>query len=221
MKNNKKKVIAVIPAYNESRYIESVVKKTKKHVNEVIVVDDASTDRTKELANKAGAIVLRHAINLQKGAALKTGCEAAIKLGADIIVTLDADGQHDPNEIPKFIEKLNQNDLVIGAREFNKMPMKSKFGNIILSKFSKIIFRTKVSDSQTGFRAFNAKIYNKIKWESAGYGAETEVIKKISDNKIRHDEVRIKTIYNDKYKGATPLDGLKIAANMINWRFKE
>ncbi len=220
-KKSKKKAIAVIPAHNESKYIGSVVNQTKNYVDEVIVVDDASSDNTKELAEKAGAIVIRHIVNLQKGAALKTGCEAAINLGADIIITLDGDGQHDPNEIPRLTEKLNQSDLVIGVREFNRnMPKTSRLGNIFLSKLSKLLFRTNLSDSQTGFRAFNAKIYPKIVWESADYGVETEMIKKISDNNISHEEVKIKTIYNDRYKGTTPLDGIKIAIKMISWRLK-
>lgn len=218
---NKKKIIAVIPAHNESKYIKDVVKKAKQHVDVVIVVDDASTDDTKELAEEAGAIVLRHAINLMKGASLKTGCELALQKGADIIITLDADGQHDPNEIPKFIEKLNQSDLVIGIREFDKnMSLKSKIGNKILSGFSKVLYRTDIKDSQSGFRAFNTNIYKKIAWESSDYGVETEMIKRLSDNHIKFSEVKIKTIYNDKYKGTTPIDGIKIAFNMIKWRMK-
>ena len=218
---NKRKIIAVIPAHNESKYIGNIVKQAKIYVDDVLVIDDASSDNTKQLAEKAGAIVLRHIVNLQKGAALKTGCEAAVNLGADIIITLDGDGQHDPNEIPKLIERLNYSDLVIGVREFNRnMPKTSRLGNIFLSKFSKFLFKSDLSDTQTGFRAFNARIYPKIAWESADYRVETEMIKNISDNRISHEEVKIKTIYNDKYKGTTPLDGIKIALNMISWRMK-
>lgn len=209
-------VIAVIPAYNESKYIGEVVRKTKKHVDKVIVVDDASNDKTAELAKQAGALVIRHEINLQKGASLKTGCELALKFSPDIIITLDADGQHDPDEIPKLLEKLKQVDFVIGSRQFNKeMTLKSKAGNIILSKLSNLLFKTNIKDSQTGFRAFKAKIYDKIKWESSDYGVESEMIKNIHDNKISYKEVNVKTIYNDKYKGTTPIDGIKIAYTML------
>ena len=108
-----KKVIAVIPAYNESKYIGDVVRETRKYVDEVIVVDDASKDNTGEIARRMGAVVLRHCINLHKGATLKTGCEAAIGLGAKIILTLDGDGQHNPDEIPQLLEKLDKFDFFL------------------------------------------------------------------------------------------------------------
>jgi glycosyltransferase involved in cell wall biosynthesis len=217
-----KKIIAVIPAHNEEKHIEKVVRETKKYVDEVIVVDDASTDNTSKIAKKEGAVVLRHEINLQKGAALKTGCEAAIMLDADSIITIDGDGQHDPHEIPKLINKLNKYNLVIGSREFNKnMPLTAKLGNLFLSKLSRILFKNKIKDSQTGYRAFNVSIYPKILWESSGYGIETEMIKNINKHNLSHIEVDVTTIYNDDYKGTTPMDGIKIALNMIQWKVKQ
>ncbi len=217
---NNKRVIAVIPAYNESQHIEGVVKQTLNHVNQVIVVDDCSSDNTAQLARSAGAIVLSHPINLQKGASLKTGCEFAIKNNADIIVMLDADGQHDPNEIPKIIEPLNKVDFVFGCRELNKnMPLTKKAGNNFLSRLSKLLYKKHISDTQSGFRAFNTKIYDKIKWNSSDYGVETEIIRNLAKNDIEHEEVKISTIYNDNYKGTTPIDGMKIAFNMVKGSF--
>ncbi len=221
-KPKKKKIVAVIPAYNEKEHIAKVVKETKKYVDKVIVVDDASTDKTGELAKKAGAIVLRHEINLQKGATLRTGCEVAIMFNADSIITLDGDGQHDPHEIPKLIRKLDKYNLVIGSREFNKnMPLTAKIGNFFLSKLSQVLFKNKIKDSQTGYRAFNTKIYPKILWKSSGYGIETEMIRNINRHNLSHIEVDVQTIYNDDYKGTTPLDGIKIALNMLQWRVKQ
>lgn len=218
----KKKIIAVIPAHDEKDHISEVVRKTKKYVNEVIVVDDASNDNTKELAEKEGAIVLRHVINLKKGAALKTGIEAAIMLGADSVVMLDADSQHDPSEIPKLIEKLDKYDLVIGSRSFNEeMPLNSKLGNSILSFLSRLFQGHKIKDTQSGFRAFNTKIYPKIVWKTRDYGVETEMLRNIKKHNLSHSEVTIKTIYDDNYKGTTPLDGAKIALDMIKWRFQD
>ena len=98
MKN--KSVWVIIPAYNESSYIEGVIKKTKKYVKNILVVDDGSEDNTKEIAEKSKSIVLRHLVNLGKGAALKTGCDYAVKKRADIIIAIDADAQHNPNKIP-------------------------------------------------------------------------------------------------------------------------
>lgn len=220
MKNINKLVIAVIPAYNEERYIEQVVRQTKKYVNKVIVVDDASIDNTGKLAKKAGALVLKHRVNLHKGAALKTGCEAAIILNADIIVLVDGDGQHNPKEIPKLIKELKKYDFVIGSRTFNKdMPLNSRLGNKLLSLLAGVLYNTKIKDSQSGYRAFNSHVYPSIQWEARDYGVETEMIKNISKNKVSHTEVGIKTIYHDDYKGTTPLDGLKIVANMFSRRF--
>ena len=99
----KKKIFAIIPAYNEEKQINSVINKTKKYVDEVIVVDDGSKDSTGEIAKKSNAIVLRHLVNLGKGAALKTGCDYAVKNKAGIIIAVDADAQHDPKEIPNFL----------------------------------------------------------------------------------------------------------------------
>ncbi len=219
--HQKKRVIAVIPAYNEEEHIEKVVSEAKKYTTQVIVVDDASLDQTYIKARNAGAVVLKHAINLQKGAALKTGCDAAILLNADIIITLDGDGQHDPNEIPKFIKELKDYDIAIGVREFNNMPLKSKAGNIILSSLSKLLLKTKISDSQTGFRAFKSSIYPKIKWESNDYSVETEMIKNIRKYNLSCVEIPIKTIYKDNYKGSTAFDGIKITTNMVKWRFEK
>src|SRR3989344_4225229 len=143
---NEKKVIAVIPAYNESKYIFNVVKEAKKHVDQVIVVDDASSDNTGLLAKKAGALVLRHIVNLGLGGTLKTGCDAAILLGAKRIVTLDGDGQHDSSEIPKLVETMEKNnaDAVFGERAFNKnMPIIKKIGNYFFLFYSKYLFGIK------------------------------------------------------------------------------
>jgi glycosyltransferase involved in cell wall biosynthesis len=214
-----KKIIAVIPACNEEKYIFDVVKKTKKYVNEVIVVDDSSNDNTEKLAKNAGAIIIKHELNLQKGAALKTGCDAALILGAEIIVILDGDGQHNPDNIPKLIEKLKYFDLVIGSRKFNnQMPKVARIGNLLLTQFARLLFNTQINDSQTGFKAFKSEVYKKIKWKSSGYEVETEIIKNITKNKISYSEVIIDTIYHDNFKGTTPIDGIKIIYQMIKWK---
>ncbi|MFH1535110.1 MAG: glycosyltransferase family 2 protein, partial [Patescibacteria group bacterium] len=123
------KSVVVIPAYNEGKVIAEVINDIKKHqFNDVIVVDDGSSDDTYEIVKRIDGkiIALRHRINLGKGAALKTGCEAAIKLGADIIVFMDSDGQHKPEDISRFIEKLEKDnlDIVFGSRRIGKdMPL--------------------------------------------------------------------------------------------------
>src|SRR3989338_10186296 len=107
----------IIPAYNEQELIGKVIKGAKEYSNNIIVVDDGSKDNTYENAKSSRVIVLKHTVNLGKGAALKTGCEYAFQNGADKVIVMDADTQHDPKEIPKFLEAMENNDLVLGIRK--------------------------------------------------------------------------------------------------------
>jgi len=215
----KKKIFVVIPAYNEEKHINKVIKETKKYVDNVIVVDDGSKDRTKEAAKKSNAIVLRHLVNLGKGAALKTGCDYAVKNNAGIIIALDADAQHDPKEIPKFLESLKKYDIVLAYRKLNKnMPIVLKFGNHVINKTIKLLYGPKIKDSQCGYRAFTAKAYKKIRWKASDYSMESEIIAKMGKYKLSYCEIPIDTIYSDKYKGTTILDGIKIVFDLLLWR---
>ncbi|MBU4002964.1 MAG: glycosyltransferase family 2 protein [Proteobacteria bacterium] len=218
----KKKIIAVIPAYNEEKHIAKVVRETKKYVDKVIVVDDASTDETGNLARKAGAIVLRHEINIGLGGTLKTGCDGALILGADIIITLDGDGQHDSHEIPKLVNKLikTKSDAVFGERPFNKtMPFVKKMGNRFFHIFSKYIFGIKVKDTQTGFRIFTSKTYKKIRWESSDYSVASEMLINAENHNLKYMPQEVSTIYYENQKGTTIIDGIKIANKMLNLKF--
>jgi glycosyltransferase involved in cell wall biosynthesis len=215
--------LAVIPARNEAPRIAPVVTGALKHVDAAIVVDDGSEDGTGEAAAEAGAIVVRHVINLGKGAALKTGCLAARKLGAEAVVFLDADGQHMPGDIPKLTAPLvaGKADIVFGAREMEKgasMPAVLKFGNWFLSASVKALFGVKIRDTQSGFRAFKMDALDKIFWESAGYAVETEIIVRAARAGLKYDEASITTTYLDKYKGTTVFDGLKIFWKLLVWR---
>lgn len=214
-----KKVWAIIPARNEEKTLSPVISETKKYVDEVIVVDDGSTDNTYEIASKQNIATLSHIVNLGKGAALKTGCDYALSHGAKKIIVLDADAQHNPDEIPNFIKALDKNDIVFGYRQINrKMPLILKFGNWFINKVCMILFKTKIKDSQCGFRAFTNDAYKKIRWNATDYSMESEMIANAGKNRLRYDEVPIQTIYSDKYKGTTVLDGIKIVINMLIWK---
>ena len=177
----KPKIIAVIPAYNEEKTIATVIIETEKHVNKIIVVDDGSTDHTAEIAQRMGAIVIQHPQNMGKGAALKTGFKEALKHNPDIVVTLDADLQHNPSEIPKLVKPIIEGkaDLVIGSRYVNgaetNIPCYRKIGlKIIHALSSKTVTKT-IKDTQSGFRAFKAQVLNILtQYEARGYGVETE-----------------------------------------------
>jgi len=210
---------AVIPAYNEESNIAKIIKKTKKYVDAVIVVDDGSRDKTKEVAEKANAVVLRHIVNLGKGAALKTGCDYAIKKGARFIIALDADAQHDPNDIPRFIEKLKKCDIVFSYRKLSrKMPLVLRFGNWFISIIVSSLYSIKLNDTQCGFRAFSKEAYKKIKWNAPDYSMESEMISRAGKQRLKYVQIPIETIYSDKYKGTTIVDGIKIVLSMIWWK---
>jgi glycosyltransferase involved in cell wall biosynthesis len=217
------KTVAVIPAYNEEKHVGDVVREAKNHVDSVIVVDDGSKDATYEEAERSGAIALRHVVNMGKGFALQTGCEKAVTMG-DLIVVLDADGQHDPKEIPGMLKTLEKEglDMVIGARPTDKnMPAVLKAGNWWIKSMSSALFAIKAKDTQSGFRAFTKGAYDKIKWTSMGYFVETEMLINASKKNLRYREVPIKTIYHDNYKGTTLIDGIRISLNMLEYRIRK
>jgi glycosyltransferase involved in cell wall biosynthesis len=152
-------ILAVMPAFNEERTISDIIKNTRKYVDEVVMIDDFSSDRTSEIAKKAGATVLRHKENRGLGGALRTGFDYALKNKADIIITIDADGQHDPDEIPKFIEKIQSGyHFVLGTRDLSKYPFTKKLGNFFLNAATNFISGTSLyhrKNSRTGIRRFS------------------------------------------------------------------
>lgn len=215
----KNELFVIIPAHNEHARITPVLRKVKKFCNNIIVVDDGSTDGTTGAAEKEGVTVLRHIINLGKGVALKTGAEYAIRKGAGILVFIDADGQHRPEDIPRFVKALEGVDIVFGSRSLNtKMPLILKFGNWFINNVNNILFGIQLADTQSGYRAMTASAYNRIRWNSASYSVESEMIANAGRKRLKYREIKIKTIYSDKYKGTTVIDGVKIVLNMLWWK---
>ena len=209
----------VIPAYNESERIGNVINTVKKlGYNNIVLVDDGSKDqkKTEQIARKYDVNFLAHVINLGKGAALKTGCDFAFEKDAEEFLVMDADGQHDPAEIPSFLEMLKGKDIVFGSRKYNKkMPLIMLFGNNFINTVASILFKVKVKDVLSGYRAFTREAYKKIRWDSLGYTVEVEMIANSSRKKLKYAEKEIKTIYPDKYKGTTVFDGIGIVLYMI------
>jgi len=218
------KTCAIIPAYNEERYISEVIRKAKKYVDSVIVVDDGSTDETFKRASDADAdIVLRHPVNIGKGFALETGIEKALENGSDVIITLDGDNQHDPEDIKRLTGVLIDEDLdiVFGSRSLNReMPLILRFGNWWLCKSAKILFGIDIRDSQSGFKAFRREVYEKIRWKSIYYSVDSEIIMNVGKNGLRYKEIPIRTIYHCKHKGTTIIDGIRIFLYMLLWRVR-
>jgi glycosyltransferase involved in cell wall biosynthesis len=154
-----KKVLALIPAYNESTAISEVVTRVSAHLP-VLVVDDGSRDNTAALAEAAGAKVLRQVPNQGKGAALRVGFRQAIQQGYDAVLTLDADGQHDPAEIPLFLQAYQQQDahLVIGQRTFKDMPYVRRLANTLGTSLFSWAMRQPVYDNQSGYRLISRPV---------------------------------------------------------------
>ncbi|MFX1474327.1 MAG: glycosyltransferase family 2 protein, partial [Promethearchaeota archaeon] len=139
------KICCIIPAYQESQAIAQVVQTTRKYIDCVFVVDDGSTDGTGDIAERSGAVVLRHPRNLGKGAALRTGFQKALQADCGIIITLDGDGQHDPNLIPRFLTKIKTDkaDVVVGSRYTTlaeTMPLFRKLSNLMTSILLRLLF---------------------------------------------------------------------------------
>ena len=155
--------LAIIPAFNEEESIAFIIRKIRKYMDHVIVVDDHSTDNTEKIARLYGAAVIRHSTNKGVGAAMKTGITYAKKLKPDIVVTIDADGQHEPEDIPSLIRPLidGKADFVLGSRFLSEqpvdMPLAKKIGNKLLAFVISFLVGVRLTDTQTGFRAFNRK----------------------------------------------------------------
>lgn len=211
----------VMPCYNESRHISEVIREVLSYTKNLVVIDDGSKDSTFEIAKKLNKHTIKHVINLGKGAALKTGAEFAISNGAKRIIFIDSDGQHEPREIPTFFKLLDKYDIVFGYRKFNKrMPFILRFGNFMLTNITYLLFGVKLSDTQSGYRAMTAKSYKLIKWKSTDYSVETEMIANVGKNNLSYKEIPIKTLYENRYKGTTVLDGLKIGLKMLFYKLQ-
>lgn len=216
------KSFIVIPGYNEEKHVGALIGKLKQlRYNNIIFVNDGSKDKSAEKAEKAGAIVLNHKINLGKGAAAKTGCDYAVSIGADIICLMDADGQHMPEDVGRLIHELKKtkSDIVFGYRKIDKnMPIVMKLGNWFINNATEIIQGIKLLDTQSGFRCFTSKAYKKIRWTSNDYSMESEMIYRTSKNNLKYSQIEIKTVYLDDFKGTTIFDGIKIFINIIKFK---
>lgn len=215
------KLVVIIPAYNEEKNIRQVISGVKKYTNNIIVIDDGSADRTSQIAKLAGAKVYRHLINRGLGGALGTGIRAALLEEADIIVTLDADGQHDPDEIPKLIKPIidEETDFVVGSRflERQPMPIFRRFGNYFYNLITWLLFGTLTSDSQSGMRVFNRNVAEKIEIFTSGMEVSSEIIKEIKVHKLKIKEVPIRAIYTSYSlsKGQGFFVGLKTLIKLL------
>jgi len=220
-----KLVTVVIPAHNEAAAIGDVISRIPKTIERmqvvVIVVDDGSTDDTAQIARVFGAQVLRHVTNLGAGAATVTGLKAAQALNADVIVTIDADGQHDPEEIERLVQCLLEGpfDVVIGSRILSPqgMPLTRFVANLLLNALTFVAYRKIVSDSQSGFKVFSQAAANALDLRSAGYEICSEIIGEIYRKNLRYKSVPVKPIYTEysRAKGQHFLNGVNLILGLL------
>jgi glycosyltransferase involved in cell wall biosynthesis len=202
METSSKKIYIVVPAFNESTVIVDVINEIKSAgYQNIIVVDDGSIDDTSQQASKeAGVVAIKHFLNRGKGAAVKTGIEAAKILGADIVVTMDGDGQHNPADIRQMIKLIeNGDDVVLGSRlkDPKGMPGYKIIHNQIGNFFVWVIYGLWVTDSQSGFRAYSKKAIDTIETKTDRYEYDSEVIREIFRNKLKYTEIPIEVRYTD------------------------
>jgi glycosyltransferase involved in cell wall biosynthesis len=226
-------VVAIIPAHNEATHVAEVVRGAKKHVDVVVVVDDGSTDRTAKLARQAGALVVSHAFRCGPGAATMTGISAARALEAGAVVTIDADGQHNPDDIPQLLAPLRagQADVVIGTRFWggrdlspeeqgiteNTIPCIRKIFNGLGNVFTFFVTGRYVSDSQSGFKVFGHAALETLDLHLSGFEFCSEIIREIEQHRWRVIEVPIRVTYSEYTlaKGQSFSSGVITACKML------
>ncbi len=195
------KITIGIPAYNEEKNIAKIITKLKKITDSIIVCDDGSSDMTSEIAKNLGVIVISHKKNMGYGAAIRTIFEKSAEIGSDILVTFDADGQHRVEDVSRVLRPLENSeaDIVIGSRFLGKqsnVPNYRKLGIKVITQVTNSSIKTKLTDSQSGFRAYSKQVLSKISLSEIGMGISTEILIKASSGGLRITEVPITILYS-------------------------
>lgn len=202
------KTIVAMPAYNEAKYIGSLVLQAKQYASEVIVIDDGSVDQTSVVAELAGAVVIKHKENRGYGNAIQSILVEARKRGADILVILDADAQHNPDEIPSLIKAVQEgSDLVIGSRELqrNVIPFYRRMGQKVLSNLTYIVSRKRLSDTESGFRAYSKKAIATLELKEGGMAVSSEIVSTAAQQGLKITEVPISVTYTKDSSSMNPV----------------
>lgn len=223
---SKKLVIAAIPCYNTQDFIGDVVTRAARQVERVVVIDDGCRDKTAEIARRAGAEVVSHGVNKGYGEAIKSCLEAGRKAGADILVTLDGDGQHRPEEINALIAPIasGEADVVIGSRlsgASGNMPAYRRFGIKVITLLFNLGSKTRLEDAQSGFRAYSSRALKAISATCRGMDASVEIIIQARKAGLRIREVPVSCRYHANSSTKNPVvHGLGVAFSVVRLRLK-
>jgi len=219
------KIVVVLPAYNEASVIGDVLCRIPSRIHGMsvtaVVIDDGSTDNTADIARQNGALVFRHITNLGVGAATITGLRAAQRLNADVIVTLDSDGQHDPDEIHSLVQSLIEGpfDVVIGSRILSPqgMPITRFTANLLLNALTFVVYGKIVSDSQSGFKVFSRSALSRMRLNASGYEICSEIIGELYRHNLRYKSMPVKAVYTtySHAKGQHFLNGVNLVLGLL------
>ena len=215
-KAEKAVIIVGMPAYNEEKYVGSVVLQARQFADEVVVVDDGSSDRTAQVARLAGATVVQHKENSGYGATVQTVLAEAKKRNPEVLVLLDADGQHNPEEITSLVNAISAGfDVAIGSRKAKSedIPAYRRFGQNVISFFTRVLSRSTLSDTESGFRAFSSKAISVLEPKERGMAISAETISEATAKGLKITEVPISAIYTGD--GST-LNPVKHGASVLN-----
>lgn len=215
------KVASLIPAYNEEKTIYEVVRRVKKLKMLPIVIDDSSSDKTFELAKKAGAIVLRHEKNRGKGEALRTGFEFLKKMNVENVVLIDADMQYLPESSKDLLEVLEKKnaDIVMGARDFKEIPLRHRLGNFVWRNSFNLLFGTNFLDTNCGIMALKKSAIEKIKDSlQGGYIVENSILVQALKNNLKIEQAPVKVKYK---KTSGFLRGIRVVLGVLIFILKE
>ena len=224
MKNpNILKITIGIPAYNEEKNIASIITKLKKITDSIIVCDDGSSDMTSEIAKNLGAIVISHKKNMGYGVAINSIFQKSREMKSDLLVTFDADGQHRVEDIEKVVGPIKNNDadLVIGSRFLDKksdIPNYRKIGIKVITQVTNASIKKKLTDSQSGFRAYNQRVLSQISPSDTSMGISTEILIKSSSKGLRITEVPITVLYEGDTSTHNPVShGTSVLISTIKY----
>ncbi len=205
------KTCLLLPAYNESKTIGQIIQETSEFISEIVVIDDGSSDETAEIASASGVVCLANATNCGKGSALRKGFAYTLKHGYQLVFTMDSDGQHDPADIPRFLEHFDNThpDILIGARETKNsqtsMPFHRRINNRLISYVGSKLCGQRVPDFQSGYRLIRAEVLQHVHLETERYETESELLIKAGRLGFRIESLPIQTRYGDEVSHIKPL----------------
>ena len=213
------KTCLLLPAYNVSRTVTRIIREANLFIGDIIVVDDGSHDKTAEIALACGAVVLKHPHNCGKGMALRTGFNYAIQAGYQLIFTMDSDGQHNPCDLPRFLDRFRQTkpDILIGGRVEDRtaMPLHRRLNNRLISTVGSALCGQHVPDFQSGYRLIKAEVLKAVSLKTERYETESELLIKASRLGFRIESIPIRTVYGDEISHIKPLREMRLFTRLL------